>query len=127
MSDADRLARLVGAPVFGNARDLRVHIRQADDLPGFYEAYARASGTMADFDGLVSALALHRRSEGPVATGGLLPAPWQPSPGVQLPWWDASPETPETSAARRHGNQGWIVAKYEDGRIFLIATDMSHP
>jgi hypothetical protein len=40
---------------------------------------------------------------------------------------NASPLIVLSSAARRHGKHGWIVAKHEDGRIFLIATDMSHP
>lgn len=47
---------------------------------------------------------------------------WKMS-GEKVSWWNPTKATPLESFAKNFGKNGWIIAKYEDGKIFVIATD----
>ena len=87
----------------------------------YFHAYVKLIASRQDFLDLVERLRLaHRRA---AESAGYLPAAWEAPRGVDLPWWDPGADTPPDSAARAYGTNGWVVAKYEDGQIFLILTD----
>lgn len=121
MSEAKRLDDLLGVRVVQGKPDLHVYIHQPNPQLGLYEAYVRFDGDEQALGALSTELSLG--AAGSKTAGGHLPASWHPPSGVSLPWWDATLETPPTAAARPYGNNGWIVAKLEQGHIYLIATD----
>lgn len=125
MSEARTLDSMLGARVIEGKPGLHVYIHRPSPALDLYSAYARFDGDEQAFQALAAAL----RLAGPrtPGAGGHLPASWHGPEGVSLPWWDPTLETPPTSAARSHGSGGWIVAKLERGRIYLIATDTRAP
>lgn len=55
-----------------------------------------------------------------------LPGVWKLEPELKLPWWDAGPDTPDNAAAQSFGENGWAVAKYERGHVYVLITDTGH-
>lgn len=56
-----------------------------------------------------------------------LPGVWELESGLKLPWWDASPDTPDNAAAQSFGEYGWALAKHERGHVYVLITDAGHP
>lgn len=54
----------------------------------------------------------------------LLPLPWsRPRDGERHVFWRAGPETPPEACARPLGEGGWVAAKFEEGRSWLVVRD----
>jgi hypothetical protein len=118
MNEAREMTELLGSDVLVGKPGLRVHVHRPAPHLAMYTAYARYQGGVDELARLAAALRL--APKGTPEAGGHLPASWA---GVSVPWWDATSDTPETSAARPHGTSGWIVAKHEQGRIYVIVSD----
>jgi hypothetical protein len=127
MNEAREMIDLLGSDVLIGKPGLRVHIYRPAPHLAMYTAYARYHGGVDELARLASALRL--APKGTLEAGGHLPASWTLPSGASLSWWDATSETPEASAARPHGTSGWIVAKHEQGRIYVIVSDakLDHP
>lgn len=97
--------------------------RPSKDLK-FFQAHLKFDSTEEEFTFFAAKLGLHPAGA-PDAMH--LPASWGAPPGVELEWWDPSPETPSNARARSYGVNGWIVAKLERRFAFLILTDTDHP
>lgn len=123
MNEVKEVTKLLGSDALVGRPGLRVYIHRPAPHLAMYTAYARYHGDEAELARLASALRLARK--GTIEAGGHLPAVWTAPPDASLPWWDATAETPEASAARSHGTSGWIVAKLEQGRIYVIVSDAS--
>jgi hypothetical protein len=119
MIEAKEATELLGSDVLVGKPGLRVHIHRPAPHLAMYTVYARYHGDLDEFARLASTLRLARK--GAVEAGGHLPAVW--TSDAQISWWDATPDTPDASAARPHGTSGWIVAKHEQGRIYVIVSD----
>lgn len=121
MTEVDELDELLGARVLAGQPGVQAHIHRPSPQLPLYEAYARFDGDDAAFRALASALGLG--AAGTPTAGGHLPAAWRAMSGAALPWWDATADTPASAGARQFGKAGWIVAKLERGRVYLIVTD----
>jgi hypothetical protein len=86
-----------------------------------FTAYARVTLPADDALDLMAELGMSRKGE--EGALGLLPAPWGVMPGVEVPWWDAGPQTPPESFARSYGVNGEMRAKLEGGTLYLIVSD----
>lgn len=97
-------------------------ISPSDQLTYHY-VFGRVDGVdQAGYEALVQdAPAFGERAAGQAA--GFLPAAWLPAEGMAIPWWTPSPATPSNAVAAAYGQQGWIVAKWEAGSLFVLATD----
>ncbi|MEK6288294.1 MAG: hypothetical protein AABO57_21460 [Acidobacteriota bacterium] len=88
----------------------------------YYTKYLKFSTSLSEFLELMGRMQMTLFGRGGAAYM-YLPGAWEAEPGVQLGWWDPTPETPDNSAARGLGANGWIIAKYERGCAYIIATD----
>jgi hypothetical protein len=48
---------------------------------------------------------------------------WPAKPQVKLDWWNPKMGKPLDAAARSFGVNGWIVAKYEEGNVYIYLID----
>jgi hypothetical protein len=105
------------------------------DSPGVYFGFARFDGDAELFQTFCRAIGANDRQHLPAAWGWTLASPaladLQPKVDelpkhqqVQPPWWKPALGTPRTACGRDHGLSGWIVAKLEDGHVYLIVTGM---
>ena len=51
-----------------------------------------------------------------------LPAAWGLPRHLTLDWWDPSQNNPENATAKSIENNGWVVAKLEEGKCYLHDT-----
>jgi hypothetical protein len=122
----DQAERLLGMALPTGVTDAYAYAwRPNEDLP-YVSAYVKLRATHAAFDELVGRLGMYVRESGALETLLYLPATWQAPTGVHLTWWDPSGDTPADSAAGQFGVNGHVVAKYEDGCVYAIATDIGH-
>lgn len=104
-----------------SASDVRMaRWRPSRDL-SLSASYARISMPPDDAVDLVGRLGMSGKGEDGAL--GLLPAAWGTMPGMDADWWDAGPDTPPESFGRPFGVSGWMVAKIERGRLYLIVHD----
>jgi hypothetical protein len=54
------------------------------------------------------------------------PGQWKADPKLDLEWWNPKLETPKNAAAKDFGTEGWILATYEQGYVFITAFDPAY-
>ena len=87
-----------------------------------FQAYIKIGAAKDEYIQLAKELHLHQRGETPDA-GMYLPASWDCEAEAAASWWNPTAETPDNAAARQYGVNGWVVAKYENGAIYINLTD----
>ena len=88
----------------------------------FYEAYIKFSVSRSEFIKLMKRMKMDFYQGGKNEMG-YLPTGWQSKPEVKLDWWNPKTNTPLDAASRYFGVNGWIVAKYEEGNVYIYITD----
>lgn len=98
--------------------DIELHLHQVNPAWKPDTLYIRLHVTPQNYEGLVEALSLE-----PIETSDyriLLPGKWKLPEVLKLDWWTPTAETPPNTTARAFGEgAGWILAKYEDGYVYL--------
>ncbi len=94
----------------------------SEDL-SYYTAYMKFGTSREEFVDLMERMNMDFRGAGGDANL-YLPAAWDAM--IELDWWDPDADTPEYSAARSFGANGWIVAKYESGHVYMTVSDTGH-
>lgn len=103
----------LGRDLPSTARDVRFH-RSRDLVTS--ESYWVLGSFACDkpaFEDLVARLAMQRAPE-----SDHLPTSWSPSEGAPS-WWNATEDNPPSSAAKALPGGGWMVCKFELGRVYL--------
>jgi hypothetical protein len=115
-----KVQKLLGVELPDKAADLHYYKWQPSAELSYYIAYIKFDVSAQEFVDLIERMETTMKG---VGASPYLPTSWNTVPEVHLDWWDPSPDTPEVSAARPFGLNGWIVAKHERGTAYLIATD----
>jgi hypothetical protein len=102
----------------------RLHFAKWQPNPDlvYFQAYIKIEATEDQYLNLIDVMSLHFRGQTPEADI-YLPASWACESEDTVSWWDPTFETPADAAARAYGVNGWIIAKYENGAVFIIVTD----
>lgn len=125
MSDSRNIQtveELIGTTLPADASELKIHRWEPGDNLAIYTVYIKLSTSPEGFRDLMERMNMDFHNTSGAALM-FLPAAWGTEPEVRLEWWDAKADTPEQSAAAAYGENGWIVAKYEAGAIYMIVTD----
>ena len=125
MSNTNKVPKvedLIGASLPSDATDLHFHHWEPGQNLAFFAAYIKFVSSETDFNDLMERMNMDfHNTEG--AALMFLPAAWDTEQEVQLDWWEPGKETPAESAAAAYGKNGWIVAKFENGVVYMIVTD----
>jgi hypothetical protein len=117
----DRVQKLLQVDLPTEAADLHVYDFQPDSDLSYHTTYVKFRIEKAGFGELMSRL---QAKTGDDDVGRrYLPAAWHTPQNLELDWWNPSADTPPDAAAKAFGFNGWLVAKYEQGWAYLIATD----
>jgi hypothetical protein len=119
-----QVERLIGTTLPQEADDLHHAIVRPSSQLAFYTAYVRFGASHDDYVALMRRMAMDFVSDGGAANRHL-PTAWR-SPSDPS-WWDPGDETPPDAAAKTLAYNGWAVAKYERGRVYLILTETGMP
>jgi hypothetical protein len=116
---------LLGTTLPKQANDLHYFRWQPSRDLTYYTTFIKFSTSRAEFIDLMEQMSMNFHNMGRDASLHL-PTAWETPSGLELDWWDPGSDTPADSAAKSFGTNGWIVAKYERGNVYLIATDTGH-
>lgn len=125
MSDSgniEKVQELIGATLPAGTADLKIHRWEPSADLAIFAVYIKFASSEAEFTNLMGRMNMAFHNSGGAALM-FLPAAWGTEADVQLDWWDAREETPVEAAAAAFGVNGWIVAKYEEGAVYIIVTD----
>ena len=102
----------------------RLHFAKWQPNPDlvYFNAYIKIEATKDQYLNLIDMMDLHFRGQTPEADI-FLPASWTCESEEPVSWWDPISESPADAGARSYGVNGWIIAKYENGAVFIIVTD----
>lgn len=120
--DKRAVEALIGTPLPEGIADFHYYRWEPGEELAIYTVYIKFSASEQAFRDLVGRLDMDLRNSGG-ADLMFLPAAWEAEPDIVLSWWDPSEDTPTESAATNFGEHGWIVAKFEDGQVYMIVTD----
>jgi hypothetical protein len=115
--------KLLGTALPDVTDDLHYFRWQPSEDLSYYVAYVKFGTSREQFIDLMQRMNMDFHNTGGDANL-YLPAAWDVL--VELEWWDPDPDTPVDAAARAYGTNGWIVAKYEHGDVYLTITDTGH-
>ncbi len=128
MSDSrsiETVEELIDATLPADAADLKIHRWEPGADLAIFAVYIKFASSEADFTDLMERMNMDfHDTEG--AALMFLPAAWGTEADVRLDWWEAREETPAEAAAAAYGVNGWIVAKYEEGAVYIIVTDSGY-
>lgn len=117
---------MIGAPLPPSAARIQWFLgRPSTDLAA-YDGYLRFEADHAAYLDWVRRRGLALLSEsGPNA---FLPSRWQMNDEFPaLSWWDATAETPSDAASGLVDRHGFLLAKHENGKVYLIISSSGEP
>jgi hypothetical protein len=116
------IEQLLGVPFPVNmVKNVHYQKVQPEDYLHYHYVFAALEIPEADYLQLIDRDSFWRYKEDDEAFK-YLPAAWSPEEASDLAWWNPTAETPLNSAAQKYG-KGWLILKYENGRMFVLATD----
>jgi hypothetical protein len=114
--------KLAGAAFPAGASDLRAVIWKPSTDLAVHDAYIRFKASHAEYLDFARRRKLEFFSD--TGPSGLLPSSWKQTDEFgRLDWWTPSTATPPDAAAAPLGPYGWILAKHEDGFVYILISD----
>jgi len=111
--------RSIGASLPGSTTDVHYYrFRPMPDSHTYY-VYLRFRTTKADYLRFMESLGVPVYPADSPQLRLLLPGKWSGSLVPDLRWWDPSDEIPEDTGMLNLEQDGYTVAKYEDGYVYL--------
>lgn len=104
------------------AEEIRLVKYQPNPDLMYFQIYIKIVAEKDQYVKLAHDMHLHQRGETPDAEMHL-PYSWDCEAEEAVTWWNPTSETPDDAMARQYGVNGWIVAKYENGAIYINLTD----
>jgi len=117
-----QIEKLIGVRLPFKPGRLRLAKWQPNSDLVYFHAYIKIEATEDQYLDLIDVMNLHFRGQTPEADI-YLPASWACDIDDAPSWWHPTAETPADAVAKQYGVNGWVVAKYENGAVFIIVTD----
>lgn len=123
--DRRTVRRLLGMAPPARARRLRYLVWRPNGELAYHEALVRFDCARADYLQWRDDRGLARFAD--TGFDRHLPIDWAPAPEIDRPdWWHPSATTPPEAGAATVGVYGSIVAKWEDGHVYVLVEDTGH-
>ena len=119
------IEKLLGTALPAQVNDLHYFKSQPSNDLQYYTAYIKYSTPKEAYITLIQQMHMNFHNTGGDANL-YLPTAWVSEPNVEIDWWNPSSDTPVDAAAKAFGTNGWILAKYERGYVYLIVTDSGY-
>lgn len=110
--------KLLGTALPSQATNLYYFKWQASPGFDFDEAYIKFRVSRSEFIKLMQRMKMDFYKSGTSETG-YLPTGWEAKPQLKLHWWNPRINTPLDAAARSFAVNGRILAKYEEGNVYI--------
>lgn len=115
--------QILGVPLPDSNDDFRYFKYRPNLAYRRYEAYIRFKAPEEAYLQLMEQMEMNFIEDGDNAYRYFWPGLWKGNPRVNLEWWNPKLETSKNAAAKDFGSDGWMLATYEQGYVFITAFD----
>jgi hypothetical protein len=112
--------RDIGAALPRSAEELNHHIHQLGTDLYAHHVYIKFRASKQDYMDLMRRMGVPTFDKEEPDLRILLPGQWKPTPLYEPDWWDPSPDIPDGTAMMYEGSAGWIIAKHENGYVYIV-------